>query len=371
MAYDLSPWNRVGERYKLDMSEAPSGKIIISYAPLENLTEESEKYTTDEAYAEQDPLEGCGEYYSYDMLLMPYVLDRPLNRADIIGMTADELKLLRNQFYAIYGRAFDTESLRDYFSEKPWYIALISPSEFDDSVFTLLEKRNIEFLKAIEAEYSEDPEYYDKKVKEEREALDALEEAPYKELIPDYGEVYVEIYSDPRNATDKGIYYEANGRIALPVSVTPEQYIEVIENNGEAEVIINELTGEKRIMRRCEIPNYGDCVLYDPDNSSEEGMSYFLAYEPHLGHYSLWHNSADTIFKDAYLGKIYVMKGAEEEYGNYFPLQKNSDDENSPAGGWRHMDFDEEDVSMTSAYSGNAPEFNEKGYLLGLYYWGD
>ena len=371
MAYDLSPWNRVGERYKLDMSEAPSGKIIISYAPLENLTEESEKYTTDEAYAEQDPLEGCGEYYSYDMLLMPYVLDRPLNRADIIGMTADELKLLRNQFYAIYGRAFDTESLRDYFFFFSWYIALISPSEFDDSVFTLLEKRNIEFLKAIEAEYSEDPEYYDKKVKEEREALDALEEAPYKELIPDYGEVYVEIYSDPRNATDKGIYYEANGRIALPVSVTPEQYIEVIENNGEAEVIINELTGEKRIMRRCEIPNYGDCVLYDPDNSSEEGMSYFLAYEPHLGHYSLWHNSADTIFKDAYLGKIYVMKGAEEEYGNYFPLQKNSDDENSPAGGWRHMDFDEEDVSMTSAYSGNAPEFNEKGYLLGLYYWGD
>lgn len=301
MAYDLSPWNRVGERYKLDMSEAPSGKIIISYAPLENLTEESEKYTTDEAYAEQDPLEGCGEYYSYDMLLMPYVLDRPLNRADIIGMTADELKLLRNQFYAIYGRAFDTESLRDYFSEKPWYIALISPSEFDDSVFTLLEKRNIEFLKAIEAEYSEDPEYYDKKVKEEREALDALEEAPYKELIPDYG----------------------------------------------------------------------DCVLYDTDNSSEEGMSYFLAYEPHLGHYSLWHNSADTIFKDVYSGKIYVMKGAEEEYGNYFPLQKNSDDENSPAGGWRHMDFDEENVSMTSAYSGNATEFNEKGYLLGLYYWGD
>ena len=369
MAYDLSPWNRVGERYKLDMSEAPSGKIIISYAPLENLTEESEKYTTDEAYAEQDPLEGCGEYYSYDMLLMPYVLDRPLNRADIIGMTADELKILRNQFYALYGRAFDTESLRDYFSEEPWYRALISPSEFDDSVFTLLERRNIEFLKAIEAEYSEEPEYYDKKAKEEREALDALEEAPYKDIIPEYGEVYVEIYSDPQNATDKGIYYEANGRIALPVSVTPEQYIEVVENNGEAEVIINELTGEKRIMRRCENPNYGDCVLYDPNDSSE-GTTYFLS-DSYSGDYTFWRDSADTFFKDVYSGKIYVMKGAEEEYIHNFAAQRDINDEDWGAGSWRHMDFDETDVNMTSAYWGNSPVFNEKGYLVGLYWWGD
>ena len=62
------------------------------------------------------------------------------------------------------------------------------------------------------------------------------------------------------------------------------------------------------------------------------------------------------------------MKGAEEEYAGNFSI---SLEEHREGSGWRRMDFDEENAVVTSAYSGNAPVFDEQGYLRALYYYGD
>ena len=52
-------------------------------------------------------MEEAGTYYPLaGNLIMPELFTRPLNQSDLIGLTRDELKLMRNQFYAVYGREF-------------------------------------------------------------------------------------------------------------------------------------------------------------------------------------------------------------------------------------------------------------------------
>ena len=352
--YDLGSYEEGEEResFWFDVSEASSGKLSLTRA--DSAQEHGEEAGT--------ASEECGAYYSCDLLFMSESLERPLNQADILGMSGEELRLLRNQFFAIYGRIFEDEKLKAYFSSQPWYIPAAEASAFDGSAFTDMEKRNIDFLKNAEAGFSEE------RAEEERAALAALPDAPYRELLPEQGEMYVEIYSDAQNAEDRGIYYAANGKICLPVTVTPSAYREVMEKNGQAEVCVDELTGTKMTMRKNDNPKRGDCVLYDAGDSTDTGYPYFFSYDANSGNYFLWRDSADTLFKPVYSGEIYVMKGAEEEYTGNFSI---SLEEHREGSGWRRMDFDEENAVVTSAYSGNAPVFDEKGYLRALYYYGD
>lgn len=96
--------------------------------------------------------EAVGRYYPAFYYFYPEAFFRPLNRADIIGMTEKDIRLLRNQFYAAHGRSFKDKELKKYFEKQRWYI----PEEGEpESEFTDIEKRNIEFLKSIETELSE------------------------------------------------------------------------------------------------------------------------------------------------------------------------------------------------------------------------
>ena len=123
---------------------------------------------------------------------------------------------------------------------------------------------------------------------------------------------------------------------------------------------------------RSDNPKYGDCML----TALEEGEAgngepdyYFLSYELDKGSYSLWHNSADTLFCPVYEGPVCVLKGAEEEYGNYFTMEVNRSAQ--VPGVFRRIRYEAEDAGNTSDYFGNKPVFDEKGYLKALYYFGD
>ena len=60
--------------------------------------------------------EAEGVYYPEEDLLWAEAFERPLNRADTAGMSQGTLRLLRNQYYAVYGRKFDDPQLAEYFS---------------------------------------------------------------------------------------------------------------------------------------------------------------------------------------------------------------------------------------------------------------
>ena len=130
-------------------------------------------------------------------------------------------------------------------------------------------------------------------------------------------------------------------------------------------MVTDELTGEKKTLKKAETPEYGEYVFGD----EAEGDYVMSTYNPDSGLYSFWANSADTRFKRVYQGVVYVLKGACEEYYGYFDMPRESMVE-SP-GNYRVMDFNEEGPYGPQPYYGNILERDSKGYVKAIYFQGD
>lgn len=66
-----------------------------------------------EGAGESEKAEELGIFYAFGTnLMMADAFERPLCRTDLIGLSKQDLRLLRNQFYAVYGRKFQDEGLR-------------------------------------------------------------------------------------------------------------------------------------------------------------------------------------------------------------------------------------------------------------------
>ena len=63
------------------------------------------------------------------------------------GLSLHELRLLRNEIYALHGRPFRTEWLAQYFWSQPWYLA---KEEGGEPELSAVEKKNIETIVAFE-----------------------------------------------------------------------------------------------------------------------------------------------------------------------------------------------------------------------------
>ena len=155
-----------------------------------------------------------GVYYPEADLLCAEAFERPLNRADTAGMSQGTLRLLRNQYYAVYGRKFDDPQLAEYFSGQPWYRPTVEAADFSDDWLPVLFRRNISFIK-------EQEETCDEMAAASWEAeWKKLAAAPYLHILPESGEYQVDFSSRPETAVDRGIYWETVGRISLPLTLT-------------------------------------------------------------------------------------------------------------------------------------------------------
>lgn len=302
--------------------------------------------------------ETSGAYYPETMYFMPEAFVRPLNQTDTMALSESELKLLRNQFYAVYGQSFADTHLSDYFSRQPWYLPNSDAGEISEDDFPALWRRNLEFVRTREASHSEE------QASEYRKAYGTLPDMPYRELLTTDSELLVRFSANPKDAEDRGICYLAQGSLSLPVTLKPQEYEAVKKDGKSVEICINEITGETETIQDTDNPDYGDCLLGD--------THYFLSYNAMTGLYELWQNSADTLFKPVYEGEIAVLKGAEEEWYGYFDLMKDESGKSVP-GAFRPIRYDQaaEDSSDYTDYCGNQPVFDEKGYLKALYIFGD
>lgn len=61
-------------------------------------------------------------------------------------MTADEIRIARNEIYARHGRRFQAEDLQSYFDFKSWYRGTIDSDSFDESILNEYEKTNAGFM---------------------------------------------------------------------------------------------------------------------------------------------------------------------------------------------------------------------------------
>ncbi len=76
----------------------------------------------------------------------PQASERLLTDADLSGLSADELRLMRNEIFARRGYIFNDPGLRDYFQAQSWY----RPLSRDDVKLSALEQANVAKIRAFE-----------------------------------------------------------------------------------------------------------------------------------------------------------------------------------------------------------------------------
>lgn len=72
---------------------------------------------------------------------------RELTYEDIVGLTKEELRLLRNEIFARHGYIFQSEDLANHFAQLDWYTP-VSSNVFGE--LSAIEKANVDFLKKYE-----------------------------------------------------------------------------------------------------------------------------------------------------------------------------------------------------------------------------
>lgn len=75
-----------------------------------------------------------------------------LTKDDLVGMTAEECRLARNELYARHGRMFDDEELRSYFESCSWYQGTIEAADFQESMLSDIEIANRDLIVEYEKE---------------------------------------------------------------------------------------------------------------------------------------------------------------------------------------------------------------------------
>lgn len=66
---------------------------------------------------------------------------------DLVGLRANQLRLLRNAIFARHGRTFATPQLQAYFNRRPWYRP---HADYSDDQLSPVDKRNIKIVQAAE-----------------------------------------------------------------------------------------------------------------------------------------------------------------------------------------------------------------------------
>ena len=53
--------------------------------------------------------------FQWETLFFSETYERPLNETDSLELDAEQLRILRNQYFAVYGREFKIRRLQKYF----------------------------------------------------------------------------------------------------------------------------------------------------------------------------------------------------------------------------------------------------------------
>ena len=132
--------------------------------------EEEEEEETDEDNAEDTDVSSSiasdtsseasesssGKTYDGVTITTDYVLadssSTYLSRSDLVGLSAQELKIARNEIYARHGRTFNDSELQAYFDSCSWYSGTVSPDDFDADVLNDYEVENLSTIRDYETE---------------------------------------------------------------------------------------------------------------------------------------------------------------------------------------------------------------------------
>lgn len=69
-----------------------------------------------------------------------------LHEDNLLNLSAQRLRIAKNEIYARHGRRFADAELQQYFNSCSWYEGKIEPSEFTDDLLNEIEKANIQLI---------------------------------------------------------------------------------------------------------------------------------------------------------------------------------------------------------------------------------
>lgn len=118
-------------RYNLEISEDEMGGVRPAFW-----------YSYMELEQEQRP--GISDYVLEDSAV------RYLIQEDLQGMSAEQLRLARNEIYARHGYQFDDPALNEYFTSKSWYYPAGGDKRFYECLLNIYEKYNVQMILAAE-----------------------------------------------------------------------------------------------------------------------------------------------------------------------------------------------------------------------------
>lgn len=105
--------------------------------------------TIEEEIVETDPNDQmCAGDFLYSDLCSRVITENEIN-----NVPPDQLKLLRNEFYARHGMMFSTEELNIYFRAKSWYTPTYPSNKagfITDQILTPAEKANVIIIRGLE-----------------------------------------------------------------------------------------------------------------------------------------------------------------------------------------------------------------------------
>lgn len=84
-----------------------------------------------------------------DDVILWGISSRYIDESELYNYSAGQLRLIRNEIFALHGRIFRSQDLRDYFSQKSWYVPTYDPDEFDANMFDYLNDYEAANLKVI------------------------------------------------------------------------------------------------------------------------------------------------------------------------------------------------------------------------------
>ena len=132
-----------------DKKEEDKGKQPAVESQVDN-DDEEEKIILDDTVGENDSEEGTAEDSEY---ILPDSDSRNLTRADLQGLSKEELRLARNEIFARHGMIFGVADLDAYFGEKSWYKPTVAYADFYNVVeMNSYEEANISLILDVEAE---------------------------------------------------------------------------------------------------------------------------------------------------------------------------------------------------------------------------
>lgn len=83
------------------------------------------------------------------------ISSRYIDVSELYNYDLGQLRLIRNEIFALHGRIFNSQDLADYFSQKSWYVPTYAPEDFDANMFDYLndyEAANLQVIMDYEAQ---------------------------------------------------------------------------------------------------------------------------------------------------------------------------------------------------------------------------